>query len=80
MGSTHLKNAFKEKTGLSVMEYYRNLKIENAKLMIREKELNMTEIANNLAYKSIHHFSKQFKDIAGMSPTEYARSVKAIIK
>ena len=80
MGSTHLKNVFKDKTGLPVMEYYRKLKIENAKLMIREKELNMTEIANNLAYKSIHHFSKQFKDIAGMSPTEYARSIKALIE
>ena len=80
MGSTHLKNVFKNKTGFSVMEYYRKLKIENAKLMIREKELNMTEIANNLAYKSIHHFSKQFKDIEGMSPTEYARSIKALIE
>ena len=80
MGSTHLKTVFKEKTGLGVMEYYRKLKIDHAKTLIREEHYNITEIANRLCYKSIHHFSKQFKDITGMSPTEYARSVKALIK
>lgn len=79
MGSTHLKTVFKEKSGMGVMEYYRGLKIESAKKLIREETLNITEIANKLCYKSIHHFSKQFKDITGMSPSEYARSVKALI-
>ena len=79
MSATSLKTMFKEKTGLSVMEYYRQLKIEKAKELIREEDLNITEVANKLGYKTIHHFSKQFKDIAGMSPSEYARSVKALI-
>jgi AraC-like DNA-binding protein/quercetin dioxygenase-like cupin family protein len=79
MSATSLKTMFKEKTGLSVMEYYRNLKIEKAKELIREKDFNITQVANKLGYKTIHHFSKQFKDITGMSPSEYARSVKAVI-
>lgn len=59
------------------MEYFRKLKIDKAKTMIREEEYNITQIANILGYNSIHYFSKQFKGITDMSPTEYARSVKA---
>lgn len=78
LSSTHLKVIFKEKTGMSVMEYFRKLKIDRAKTMIREEEYNITQIANILGYNSIHYFSKQFKAITDMSPTEYARSVKAL--
>ncbi len=77
LSSTHIKTIFKEKTSMSVMEYYRTLKIESAKKMIREDQANFTEISKYLGYESIHYFSKQFKKITGMSPSEYATSVKA---
>lgn len=79
MGGTNLKTLFKEKVGTSVMEYYRNQKIEAAKSMIREGRHNFTGIAEKLGYTSIHSFSRHFKKVTGMSPTEYALSVKAKI-
>ncbi|MCX7841565.1 MAG: AraC family transcriptional regulator [Clostridia bacterium] len=77
LGRTNLKVLFKAKTGLGVMEYYRRLKIEQAKSLIRQSGMNFTETADKLGYKSVHHFSKHFKKAVGMSPTEYACSVKA---
>ena len=74
--STGLKMLFKEKTGMGVMQYFNYLKIERAKMLIREDNYNFTQIANILAYDSIHYFSKQFKKIAQMTPSEYASSVK----
>ena len=71
-----LKRIFKNETGQSVMAYFRHMKIDRAKLLIRENSFNITEIAQRLGYESIHHFSKQFKTVAGMSPTEYAKSIK----
>lgn len=76
---TSLSSTFKTKTGYSVMEYFRMLKIDEAKKIIREEKLNFTEIADRLGYQSIHYFSRQFKNITSMSPSEYAVSVKANI-
>lgn len=71
MSSTGLKMLFKEYTGMGVMQYYSTLKIERAKVMLLEGELNTTQIANILGYDSIHYFSRQFKNIVGISPTQY---------
>ena len=76
LSRTNLKVLFKEKTGLGVMEYFKNLKIDEAKIMIREGEYNFTEIAHHLGYSSIHYFSRHFKKATGMTPSEYAYSVK----
>lgn len=40
--------------------------------MIRENNLNFTEIAAALQYSTVHHFSRQFKEKFGITPTEYA--------
>jgi AraC-like DNA-binding protein len=44
--------------------------------MIREDDLNFTEIAAALHYSTVHHFSRQFKEKFGITPSEYAKSVK----
>ena len=76
MSESQLKQIFKKETGFGVMTYFRNMKINHAKLLLRREEKNVTEIAQELGYDSIHHFSKQFKNMTGMSPREYVRSVK----
>ena len=73
---TRLKTIFKQKTGMGVMQYFRKLKISRAKLYIRENDYNFTQIAQMLGYESIHSFSRQFSALEGMSPREYAKSVK----
>lgn len=77
MGKTNLKVMFRERTGTSVMEYYNMLKIEEAKRLIREENYNFTQIADRIGYSSIHYFSRHFKKVTGMSPSEYATSIKA---
>lgn len=74
---TQLMKSFKAKTGMGIKEFFNKLKIDRAKQMIRANELNFSQIAETLSYSSIHYFSKRFKDITNMTPTEYARSVKA---
>ena len=74
---TNLKVLFKSETGMGIMEYYRNLKIKEIKKIIREKTLNFTKISETLGYTSVHYFSRHFKQVTGMTPSEYAASVKA---
>ena len=54
------------------------MKINEARRMIRNQSLNFTQIADQLGYTSIHYFSRQFKKITGMSPSEYASSIKLL--
>lgn len=77
ISKTHMTTLFKSKMGIGVMKYFKNLKIEQAKRMIREETYNITEIAELLNYSSIHVFTKRFKHVTNMTPSEYAKSVKA---
>ena len=78
-GSTNLKKLFSKRMGCGVMDYFSLLKIERAKRYIREDNYNFTQISSLLGYDSLHYFSKQFKKKTGMTPTEYANSVRIII-
>lgn len=73
-----ITNAFKDNFGMGAIEYFIHLKIEQAKCFLREDTYNITQIADILGYSGIHYFSRQFKNITGMSPSEYLRSVKAM--
>ncbi len=75
MGKSLLQKIFKEETGWSVMEYYYRIKINRAKLLIQKGDLNFSGIAEELGYSTIHYFSRQFKKIVGMSPSEYSKSI-----
>lgn len=76
IGRSNLQKMFRAKTGGGVMEYFCRLKIEAAKRLIRQGGQNFTEIAHALGFSTIHYFSRRFKAITGMTPTEYASSVK----
>lgn len=77
IGQSRLSELFKRKAGQSVMKTYKGMKIEAVKLAIREERFNFTEIAEQFGYTSIHTFSRHFKNAVGMTPSEYAKSVKA---
>lgn len=77
LGRTHLKTLFKDAKQKGVMCYFKDLKIEEAKKMIREGEHNFTEISQSLGFESVHYFSRCFKGCANMTPSEYSISVKS---
>lgn len=76
---TTITSLFKEEYGMGAIEYFINLKIEQAKSLLREEAYNITQISEILGYSGIHYFSRQFKKTTGMSPSEYARSVNAML-
>jgi len=78
LSKTTIKTVFAQNTGMGVMKYYNKLKIEKAKMYIREENYNISQIANILGYDSIHYFSKQFKAHVNLSPTQYAKSIKSV--
>lgn len=71
-----IKRLFHSHMNCGIMEHFLRLKIDAAKQMIRENELNFTEIAAALSFSSPQYFTTAFRRISGMTPTEYANSVK----
>ncbi len=80
IGRTKLQKIFHTESGMGIIDYFSKLKINAAKHMIRDGKLNFSQISEQLGYSSIHYFSRQFKKISGMSPSEYASSVKSIVE
>ena len=48
-------------------------RIEKTKELIKYDELNLSEIAYKLNYSSVAHLSKKFKQVTGMSPSEFKK-------
>lgn len=70
---TYIKIKFKKHTGVSIMQYYKSLKIVEAKKMIRMGNDSLTTISEKLGFASLQHFSKAFRIHTGLSPREYAK-------
>ena len=73
---SYLTAMFNKHLEFSPGEYIRRIKLEKSRQMIREGQMNFTQIAEALQYSTVHHFSRQFKLMFGMTPTEYAKSVR----
>ena len=66
-----LKQIFKERGG--VKSFFTTLKIERSKELISEGKMNFTEISDCLGFSSLHYFSKIFKKLTGITPSEYEK-------
>ena len=75
---SYITKLFKADVGIGVMEYYLDLKIEEAKKLISEKKMSVTEISAALCFSSIHYFSRIFKVKTGLSPKQYEKSIQSI--
>lgn len=73
---SHLKRIFKEETGDSVISYLARTRISEAKRLIHEGSYSFTQIAELTGFDNIYYFSRRFKELTGMTPSEYALSVR----
>lgn len=78
IGRSQLQKLFRDKNNCGIIHCFSAMKIDAAKEMIRTQKLNFTQIADTLGYTSVHYFSRQFKKLTGMTPSEYASSIKKL--
>lgn len=65
----------KQKTGQNFKTIYTDIKMEYAKMLIRNGQHKMYEISDMLGYSSADYFARVFKDTFGMSPAEYRKNI-----
>jgi len=71
----YLSNLFSEVTYSSIESYIMMQKIEHAKNLIIKDNLTLTEVAYKLNYSSVAHLSTQFKNVTGITPSQFQRII-----
>lgn len=74
ISETHLRRLVKNKVNMSPIQYITSLRIEKAKNMLRNSNCMISEIAAFCGFSDQYYFSREFKAIVGLSPTEYKES------
>jgi AraC-like DNA-binding protein len=69
----HLLRLFKETYNVTPIKYQLQLRIERAKELIQYSDIPIYEVAAHFGFKSIHSFSRSFKNIEGVPPTFYRK-------
>lgn len=71
----HLCSVFKEGTGMTIKQYMSEYRINRAKALLANRELKLFDIALQVGYTDGEYFSKMFKKIAGLQPSEYRKQI-----
>ncbi|HSY60533.1 MAG TPA: AraC family transcriptional regulator [Cytophaga sp.] len=71
----YISNLFSDVTYTSIANFIILQKVERAKQLILTNELTITEIAWKLNYSSVAHFSNQFKNATGLTPSAFLRII-----
>lgn len=67
----YVSRLFKQVSGISISEYILNRKMEQAVASLRNSELKIYEISEQLGYANSQYFIKVFKEQFGMTPQDY---------
>lgn len=76
VSETHVKNIFKGVYGVSVYAYTRAIKMESAAYMLEYTDRTVMDIAGEHGYDNSSKFARAFREIKGMTPSEYRTANK----
>jgi AraC family transcriptional regulator len=74
MSQFHFSHLFKQSIGTSPYQYLLQQRIERAKQLLKQTDRSIVDIAFSCGFNSHSHLSKQFRQIAGMTPKSYRSS------
>lgn len=78
MSPSYISRMFKSIIGINLTEYLTQLRIDKAKQLLCDYNIRIYEVGNKVGYNNIRHFSHVFRDIVGLTPTEYRERLLAI--
>ena len=74
MCKSSLMEYFKNATGTTPLQYQLHRRISQAALLLNDNKLNISEIALQCGFTDSNYFSRQFKRITGLTPSEYRKN------
>ena len=71
LSTAHFARMFRKSTGETPHQFVLRQKIERAKAMLRDRATRVLDVAVACGFKTQQHFAQVFRDVCGVSPTEY---------
>jgi two-component system response regulator YesN len=71
LSSYYFSHLFKRETGQTFIEYLTKIRIEKAKKLLSETNLNVAEVSEKVGYQDPKYFSRVFKNIVGIPPSKF---------
>lgn len=78
VSSPYLSSQFKREVGMTVTEYIRTKRMEQALKLLHSTDESIEEIAFQIGIRDSSYFSKQFKQHTGLSPQQYQQQIRGI--
>jgi two-component system response regulator YesN len=75
MNQDYLGRMFKKRTGQGLKHYIIDEKMKAAKILLRDTELSITDVASQVGYPNYSNFSRVFKQETGITPSEFRSSL-----
>jgi len=76
----YFSKLFKDEVGETFIDYLTSLRIQKSKELLAENQLSGKEICFEIGYGDPNYFSRNFKRIVGITPTEYKEVIQKVIK
>jgi two-component system response regulator YesN len=76
ISSDHLRKLFCKATGKTPLDYMTQLRLDEARHLLRIGGFSVKEVAVRVGFRDQYYFSRLFRKLSGMSPTEYAQASK----
>lgn len=74
LSSTYVSLLFKQETGQTVGEYLTQVRVDNAKKLLRDPQYKFYDICYAIGYTDPSYFTKLFKKVTGVTPSAYRDS------
>lgn len=70
----YISRMYKKQTGISLKDYINKYRIEQAKLLLKNEELRISDVAEEVGFDNFAYFSTMFKKYTGMTPNQYRKN------
>ncbi len=77
MSNRNFDRRFKSATGKSPLRYLQEIRIANARELLKNSNLSILEVAQRVGYQDTAHFSALFKSFTRMTPSAFRKSVRS---
>lgn len=75
LNSSYISHIFKKTTGVNFVDFMTDVKIDRAKVLLRDPDVLVKEVSQTLGYSAQEYFSRLFKKRTGLTPGEYQSRV-----
>ncbi|MDD3839855.1 MAG: response regulator [Clostridia bacterium] len=78
MNSNYISHLYKKETGESLTNYIKKVRIQKSKDFLKDFDKKIYDIAYQVGFKDAHYFTICFKEVVGITPSEYRESLNIL--